>query len=172
MINLLGAGLIVLSLSLMGDLKARSFLARVRHLQQFQQGLRLLVTEVSYTATLLPYALLSIGKRLDAPVGELFSRAGNLLLKKKDLSAKEAWTKMLEDNRYMIELNERDLAIIRQLGNTLGNFDTEGQIKQIELTLKQLEYAISEAEDKRRENERMWRYLGFLGGLVLVILFL
>ncbi len=62
---------------------------------------------------------------------------------------------------------------MEQLGTSLGGMvDREGQIKQIGLILSLLEDALHHAEEKRRRNERMWRYLGLLGGLVLVIIFI
>ena len=64
------------------------------------------------------------------------------------------------------------MEVIKALGVSLGESRKEGQLTQIELTAKRLEFLLHEAQGDRTRNERMWRYLGLLGGAALVILLL
>jgi len=52
----------------------------------------------------------------------------------------------------------------------LGSSDVEGQIKNIRLTINQLKLQEQKAEELRAKNEAMYRNLGILGGLAIIII--
>jgi len=170
-VRLTGAICILVSAALWGEMKARSLGLRLAHLQHFQQALRLLSTEISYTATPLPRAFEVIGRRINGPVGEIFSRASRVMRDSNEMGAGEAWRQSLKQGTGETYFNQEDLKIAEQLGISLGLSDREGQIKQIQLVSRQMEYALEEARQAKNKNERMWRYLGVLGGLALIIFF-
>ncbi|MFY9114000.1 MAG: hypothetical protein WAO23_02010 [Dethiobacteria bacterium] len=170
--KLSGALCVVSACYLWGEFKARSFTLRLHQLQQFRQTFNLLSAEISYTGTPLPAAFRNISRRIGGAVGSIFERAGGLILTGGDIGAQDAWRKALGEVYPRLFISEDDRRIVEQLGTSLGMVDREGQIKQIGLILSLLEDALHHAEEKRRRNERMWRYLGLLGGLVLVIIFI
>lgn len=93
---------------------------------------------------------------------------------KKDnsISAAEAWHKSVKENIKNTSLNSDDLNVLLSFGKSLGNTDVEGQIKNIRFTIEQLKILESKAEENRKKNETLYRNLGFLGGLALVIIFI
>lgn len=163
---------IVASTALWGEYKARSLSLRLQQLRHFQQALRLLSTEISFTATPLPYAFKSIGNQIPGVAGKVFQEASRLLRERNDMNAQEAWRESLGVMSLPAFLTPDDLKILENMGISLGMSDRENQLKQIQLVSKQLEFAVEEALEKRNSSERMWRYLGFLGGVVLVIFLL
>lgn len=170
--KLCGALCVVSSCYLWGEFKARSFTVHLQQLQQFRQALNLLSAEISYTGTPLPTAFKNISARIGGAVGSIFEGAAEQILAGGDISAGEAWRRAIGEVFPRLFISQDDRRIIEQLGASLGMVDREGQIKQIRLVLSLLEDALQHAHEKRQRNERMWRYLGLLGGLVLVIIFI
>ena len=168
-IRIIGGICVVAAGVLWGEMKARGLQFRLRQLQQLQQAMRLLSTEVSYTATPLPYAFSRIGNRLGGMVGELFLQTSREMIGSSDLGAREAWVKTLRDFQPFTRFTGEDCKVMEQLGTSLGLTDREGQVKQIQLVSSELEYALEEARRERDRHEKMWRYLGVLGGFGLVV---
>ena len=61
---------------------------------------------------------------------------------------------------------------MKQFGETLGRHDRVSQQKQIMLTLTHLEREENEARDRQIRYEKMVKNIGFLTGLLLIILLL
>lgn len=83
---------------------------------------------------------------------------------------KDAWTLSLDDIWKKTAMKEPELEIMKQFGETLGRHDRLSQQKQIMLTLTHLEREEEEAREIQGKYEKMVRSLGFLSGLLIVIL--
>ncbi len=167
-----GSIFILTAAAAFGEIKARALAHRVRHLQQFQRSLKLLNTEITFSRTLLPHAFQAVARRLEPPVSELYSLAAASLLSGDERSAGEIWNSALGEIYPRTCFTPSDREVVAGLGISLGMSEQEGQLKQIGLTLQHLELALETARERRRNNEKMWRYLGFAGGAALVILLL
>jgi len=169
----LGGAICIMAAAMwLGESKARSLGLRVRQLQQFQQSLKLLAAEVAYVNSILPLAFQKVSRQTGFPAKEIYSTAAGILSTRDDLTAQEAWESALSQVSPKTCYTGLDLEVIKGLGVSLGESQKEGQLTQIELTLKRLEFALHEAQEDKSRNEKMWRYLGLLGGAALVILLL
>ena len=88
----------------------------------------------------------------------------------KDVSAGEAWIQSIEKTES--NLNKEDKEILKKLGKLLGRIDADGQISEIELVSNFLDTQIDIAENERNKNEKMYKTLGGIIGLTLVIIFI
>ncbi|KUK81824.1 MAG: Putative thioredoxin [Pelotomaculum thermopropionicum] len=61
------------------------------------------------------------------------------------------------------------LLILRNLGSSLGISDRDDQIKHLHLAMEQIRAETVAAEEEAARNVKLWSYLGFLGGLLLVL---
>ena len=86
----------------------------------------------------------------------------------RDYSVDEAW-KLALDIR-VLNINSEDLNILKDFSKLLGKTDVQGQISQIELTSNFLDEQIEKAERERQKNESMYRKLGMIIGLGIVII--
>lgn len=167
-----GALCILASAAAFGEIKARSLAARVRHLQQFQQSLGLLSAEVSFTRTPLPEAFEQVAGQVDRPVGELYRAAAGRLKPGSRLTPREAWQASVREILPQTCFSPGDGEIVASLGVSLGSGRQEDQLRQIQLVARRLESVLPGAMENKLRGERMWRYLGALGGAALVILLL
>jgi stage III sporulation protein AB len=169
MLKLVGAIMVVVAAGLCGLKIAAGYAGRPKELRSLQAALQVLETEISYNASCLPEAFLEVGQRSRTTTALLFNTAAEELSGGKGLAAGEAWQKALEGYYQGTPLKPSDLAILRRLGNSLGRSDRADQIKHIKLTMEQLSNETTEADAEARRNVKLWSYLGFLGGLVVVL---
>lgn len=103
--------------------------------------------------------------KIKGEVGELFLNTS----KRMSLEfAGEAWEKCLDSTNLMI--NEEDKEALKSLGKLLGSTDIEGQINQIDMVSSFLDEQINEAIDQKNKNEKMYKKLGIIIGLAVVII--
>ena len=67
-------------------------------------------------------------------------------------------------------LKKKEQESLLQFGHTLGKYNRIEQEKQIHLTLNHLEREEAEARVDQAKYEKMWRNLGFLLGIFIVLL--
>ncbi|NMB42029.1 MAG: stage III sporulation protein AB [Firmicutes bacterium] len=170
--KLLGASLIVFAAYTYGYNISSMYQKRVLQLKELLLALEMLLAEVNYGLTPLPRAFINVGKKLKKPVGTVFSEAATLMLKSKGLSAQECWKKALERNCDALQLSRNGMELVDRLGLVWGQCDKSGQLKQIALIQELLRQALEEAENEYHKNDKIWKYLGLLGGLTMVIFLL
>jgi len=82
--------------------------------------------------------------------------------------AKDVWENCIQDADISIKQEDKD--ILKKLGKLLGQTDIEGQISEIEVIENFLDMQIENAEDERKKNQKMYKTLGIVAGLVFVII--
>lgn len=169
MLKLVGSAIVVAASGLTGIAVAGNYSRRPRELRSLQSALQVLETEIAYGATPLLEAMRLVAVRSDQAAGKLFSGTAALLSHMSGMTASEAWEKSLEFYYPATALKPQDLFILRNLGSSLGVSDREDQIKHLQLAMEQIRRETAAAEEEASRNVKMWSYLGFLGGLMLVL---
>ncbi|MBS3887162.1 MAG: stage III sporulation protein AB [Dethiobacter sp.] len=168
-----GAVLIVLATSLWGNQQAAKMRRRVRQLEEFRLALRLLMAEIGYTATPLPRALEYVQGCLgDERVKQFFAEIVLQLGRPEVGDASQAWLRAVEVCRGQLSLRADDWPLIIRAAAGLGGLGRESQLKQLEAAESQLAGHTARVAENCVRSERMWRYLGVLGGAALVIVLL
>jgi len=109
-------------------------------------------------------------KSSGSEVAEFFRLTVRNLKFDNSINAAQAWEKAVVEGIRNTALNREDREILISFGKLLGSSDREGQIKNIRLTVSQLSLQEQKAEEIRKKNETMYRSLGILGGLAIVII--
>ena len=65
---------------------------------------------------------------------------------------------------------ENDYEILIAFGKYLGSTDKQDQIKNIRLAMNNLRQQELSSIQEKEKNEKMWRYLGVLSGIMVVLL--
>ncbi len=170
--SLMGAALIITSAYLFGCSIAATYKNRVRYLEEFLLTLEIFKAEINFGVALLPEVFQSIAQRVHGPVGQLFMQSAAYLEKKEGLNATECWHKALQDRQDEMELAGGQMELLNKMGLIWGRGDKKDQLKQVTLMQELLRQALLEAKNEQGKNEKVWRYLGLLGGLTIVILLL
>lgn len=163
----LGFLVILGAASTAGFVVGGSFRARADQLSQLRSFLNLLETEVTYAASALPGALERVASALHGPIARLPLETAGLLRSGEGLTPGEAWRRAVETTYSRTALMRADVDIVLVLAPHLGLTDREDQRRHLRLAAERLRVREEAALNEQRTSERMWRYLGVLGGLAL-----
>jgi len=170
MLRLLGSSVIIFSCGLIGMFAARNYSQRPEELRHLQSALQMLVTEITYAATPMMEALRSIAARSDKRVAILFEYVLAELGSNPGCTAHEAWERALQKFYIRTALSKSDLSILSNLGKALGISDRQDQTRHLHLAIEHLGAEMISARNEASKYVKLCNYIGFLGGLVLVLL--
>ncbi|WP_349407745.1 stage III sporulation protein SpoIIIAB [Pseudalkalibacillus sp. SCS-8] len=167
--NMIGALCIILATTWAGFEWAKRMQERPRQLRQLKVALQSLEAEIVFGMTPLYDACIHLSKQMKEPLSLFFEQMANRLYTGRS-TVQVAWEESLEVFQKHTALQKGEIEVLKQFGSTLGRHDREHQQKQIRLTIVHLEREEREAEEVQRRYETMVKSLGFLTGLLIVIL--
>lgn len=170
--KLLGAALTVAVPTMIGFQIAARYRRRPTELRALQTGLAMLVTEVEYGATPLPEALRSAARASGPVIGPLLADTALRIEQGGGITPGEALTAAIRHGAEQSCLAPADLEILSALAGVLGASGRSDQVRHLRLALDRLAGAEAEASAERSRYERMYRYVGVLSGLALVLILL
>lgn len=162
--------MVIMAGGMAGMSVARGYSRRPYELRCLQSALQMLETEITYTATPLPEALSRVAGRSDKMVAGFFKAASEELQNMSGNTASEAWEIALKKHYPSTALLPTDLAILSNLGGSLGISDRMDQSKHLQLAMEQLSVERNKAEESAAKNVKMWNYMGFMFSLVVVLM--
>jgi stage III sporulation protein AB len=165
----IGALIIIFTATAIGRLLAMQFRERPRQLRQLKSALQSLETEITYGLSPIGQAAKRLSEQLPQPGKNLFSYF-SAKLATGEMSLQDAWDETLDKIWPKTAMKKNEKEIMKQFGATLGLSDRENQQKQIRLALSHLEREEIEARAAQSQYEKMLKSLGFLAGLLIVIL--
>lgn len=166
-----GAGLIVLSCGVMGLVGAASYGHRVHNLRQLISFIHLLESEIRFARATLPEV---IAKNIPQFSGVIGNFLATLSIHLEDGAGQDfsvVWEKGIS---YLEEsgLPAQAMVDLRDVGKILGHSDVAEQLKHLHLCSTRLQQALEEAKEEQDRQTKLWQYLGFSTGLILVLLLL
>ncbi|WP_340085083.1 stage III sporulation protein SpoIIIAB [Siminovitchia sp. FSL H7-0308] len=171
MFKLIGAVLIICATTWVGIESSNHFIRRTKQLRMVRESLQALDAEIMYNHTPLLEASRKLGAQLPHPIGTFFTTFSDQL-KEPEVMVKNAWRESLDKIWEQTDLKQSEYEILVQFGENLGKHDRFTQQKHILLTLTHLEREESDAREKQKQYEKLMKSLGFLSGLLFIILLL
>ena len=156
--------------SLIGFLIANRYSKRVKELEDFLLSLELFETKITYTYDDLIETFTYISENLKTKIYRIYFITAEKLRENVNMSAGDIFRNVVDEERIFLELNAREIETIKNLSVSLGQLDVESQIKNIKLTSQMTQTLLQNAYEENRKNFKLYRNMGMLGGLVLIIL--
>ena len=148
-----------------GKLISKSYENRVIELKEFKNILNIMKTKIKFTYEPLAEIFKQISKDNQTNVEKIFGQIANQITY---YPTKDVWENCIQDADISIKQEDKD--ILKRLGKLLGQTDVEGQISEIEVTQNFLDTQIEKAEEEKKKNQKMYKTLGIVTGLVFVII--
>ena len=155
--------LIFLTCTRIGMKIANKYVVRANNLKQMKKAIKILEAKITYTYDMLPDLFFEISEKVNGAVGSVFKKAG---LKMEVEFAGEAWENSLDECDYF---TKEDKDALKSLGKLLGSTDMHGQLKQLSLVNCFLDEQIKEATLLKDRNTSLYRKLGVIIGLGIMI---
>ena len=145
---------------------------RRQDLLEFKKALLILKSEIEYIAAPLPEAMENIAMRTVAPVSPLFSHYASALMRNESgETAYRLWLASINACKKGSFLKDEDYEVIGNFGKTLGYLDKKMQIDSIRFTMDYIDGKAEELKESSTKNQRMYRSLGVIGGILLLVVF-
>ena len=160
--------IIIFSLSTaIGLMLSKMYENRVIELKEFKNILNFIKTKIKFTYEPLAEIFKQIAESQATKTSIIFDKMVEQIKYKQ---AKVVWENCIQEAD--ISINQEDKDVLKKLGKLLGQTDVEGQISEIEVTENFLDMQIEKAEEERKKNQKLYKTLGIVTGLVLVIILL
>lgn len=161
---------VLISSSLLGILYGGIFSKRERNLRDLEYNIRLLESEIIASNSPLPIALENTYKKGKGDIKDIFLNIERDLLnnEREDMFKSFLSQENLLKKKYM--LKKEDISIFLFLGKILGKTNKEDQEKNLKFIIKQIENIKDEANIEKNNNVKLYRTLGVLMGLGIIII--
>lgn len=169
-LKIIGGLMILAACSLSGIAAANRYSFRPKDIRRFRSSVQMLETEIIYGCTPLPQAFNNISMKVEGPLEKFYSMISEDLYVGNSYSLDDTWSKGADKLFHETRLKGTDRDLIAEFGKVLGSSDREDQKKHFELFYIQLKQHEEMAEEERSKNEKMYKTLGILSGLVIFIL--
>ncbi len=158
--------IVIFSLSTaIGLIISKMYENRVNELKEFKSIFNIMKTKIKFTYEPLREIFLQISKDNNTKIEKIF---GQMACQIQYEQVEKVWSTAIQ--KADISINQEDKNIIKKLGKLLGQTDVEGQISEIEVAENFLDMQIEKAEDEKKKNQKMYKTLGVVLGLVFVII--
>lgn len=169
--KLIGSLIIILAATAFGWEFSRRLARRTKQIRYLKIAFEALETEMVFGMTPLPHACEKVSRQLISPLNTFFDEVSKRL-KEEERTAMDIWCTTLKKWRMSTDLDESEINILNQFGQTLGQQDLENQRKQIRLAISYFDQEEKQAIESQSKYESMYKSLGFLGGVLIVLIML
>lgn len=162
--------IIILGGGYTGMLFSAKLYEKVKQIEVFEKMLSLLLFNIDFMAMPLSRAMLQISGNLPNPANKLLLIAGGIMKNRPDAKASQCWKEAIDRCRKDILLNNDEIEILYSFGENMDSSEKENCVANINITLAKLKFIKEEAFSKFKKDGNMWRGMGFLVGILIVIL--
>ncbi|HAE91432.1 stage III sporulation protein AB [Tissierella praeacuta] len=170
LLKLISTLFIFLTSSTIGYLYGKTFSSRFENLIYLEQCIKILETEIVYAATPLPEALSNVFNKGKKKVSYIFDEIKENLFLNKEGGVYNSFLSVESKLYEELYLQKEDVEVFLSLGRVLGTSDRKDQQKNFTLILNQIDTQILEAKIERNKNEKLYRSLGIITGVGIIIL--
>lgn len=151
--------------SLIGMMIANKYKNRTNELYEFKKALNFFISKIEYTYEPVQDIFYEIAENSNENISNIFNIAAK---KTEEISAEDAWNYSVSISKN--SFNKDDIQIIKDFGKTLGQTNIDGQLNKTKLTLEFLNKQIEDSEREQDKNEKLYKTLGIIAGMGLVII--
>ena len=148
-----------------GNSKANQYINRLKELISIKSVLNILENKIKFTQSPLQEIFKQIAENCsEKNIKKIFQ----LLEKEQDKNLHRNWENTI--NKIESNLNNEKKKILIDMGKILGTTDVEGQVSNIKIANSFIDKQIENAEKEKEKNVKLFRTLGIVSGLGIIII--
>lgn len=148
-----------------GYLISKKYTLRLEELKEIKNALNIIESKIKFTYEPLPEIFAETSKMFSKNICQIFVQASNNM---KQENAERAWEQSI--NCTVTNLKSEDIENLKSFGKMLGKTDKDGQLSRIEITKTFIEMQIEKAKTEEEKNSKLYKTLGAIIGMALVII--
>ena len=165
--KMIGAALIVISCGSVGFCLATQHRAEERSLRNLANILGFMECELRYKLTPLPNLCRQAAEAFPQMPGRLFTELSTVMDSQTTPDMQSCVKQVLGANKNIPEITKN---VIASLGEAMGRFDLEGQLKSLAVAQNECKRNLDMLENNRDSRLRSYQTLGLCAGAALAIL--
>ncbi len=142
---------------------------RIRELEQMEQMLNQLLFNIHFLTLPMAEAIRRTAQSQEGSVRLLLEHITGLLDVYPHITMEEAWRESLLAGEDKMFLCEEDISALHAFADNLGKGDREHAKSNIQLTQARLKLHLERAWEKKRKDGKLCQGLGFLSGILIVL---
>lgn len=131
--------------------------------------MEVLETEIAFGATPLDIALKRVSTAVNGRGAIIFEKAVKALGGHVGTTGPEAFALALGEAEGTLPIGKAELEVLSALSFNIGASDTKDQVRQVRLAEERLRLIEEKVGLEVEKNARLYRFLGFFGGLALAL---
>lgn len=164
--------MIVIPSSIIGIMIGKRYSNRVKNINDLINCLLILETEIVYLSNPVKVAFKNVHKKMRNNTSYLFKETIELLNMNTNITLYYALKEVINKSGSSLDFNEDDLNILLSLGKVIGITDKEEQKKYFDSSIQQLKIQRQQAIEKMNKNENLYKKLGVLLGMLIILIFI
>ena len=170
MSKIAGAVMILLASSLLGFLYSREVERKLNTLYEIQRILIMLKGEITYHKAPAAEAFCEVSKHVKEPFSNFFYNTAMELDQGFGKTIEQIWQECCDTELKELIIAGEDRKTFREFGACMGYLDAQMQISSIGLYSEKLDVRIKESERGIREKQKIFKCMGIMGGIFLILL--
>lgn len=158
------SSLIIYICTYLGVYKSKSYEIREEELKKLKNAFNFFRSKIEFTYEPVKEIFMQISKVIYEDKSNVFYKCAFYL---EEETAQISWNKAIEECN---DIKKEDKEVLKIFGKLLGKTDKNGQISEIELTQNFLDKQIQKAELEKNKNSKLYKSLGTLLGIGIVII--
>lgn len=169
---ILACFVVLLGCGALGVVFSGKFKERVNQLSQLQSVMTQLEFDIDFLNITLDESFERISRNIENPLKSVFLYISDRLKKDPVADMQRLWSRAITKYQYDLMLSKEDVDILIDFSKTLGEGNREKEKNNIKLAQMRLKMALERARNEADKNVKMYRGLGFLAGVFIVIVLL
>jgi stage III sporulation protein AB len=145
---------------------------RLDELNEWKKALMMLRSEIGFASSPLPEAMRNISQRVGKPVSLVFLDFATALEAREKGDMSLIWARVIGARQKESRLSDEDRGWIDNFGRTLGYLDKTMQVGAIDLACGYMESQTEALAPACAKAKKLCRSLGWLGGLLVAVIFI
>lgn len=162
----------MLATTMTGFRIGETYRARIGNLYTLKRMAQLFEGEIRYGNALLEEVFVSCARRLPEPFATFLSQIGQKLSVLPGVLLGDIWEREVKESLKQTCLTRQDKEELRLFGRQLGHLDIQMQQKVIKQYESVLDRELEELQGEAQKKQKLYRTLGVLSGLFVLILLL
>lgn len=172
MLKIIGSCLVIIAGTLAGFYASNRLDEQKKLLLELKNMIVLLKGEIRFSASIMGQAFMNISDKCSEPFKTFLRGCGVEMNKYDGRSLDEIWKYEVNLHFKDTILGNREMEKLYELGGKLGFLDLQMQLSYLEQFLEELDADIKEADNKIHNNSKLYKSLGIMGGILVVLIIL
>lgn len=170
MLKLIGSIIIILSGTMIGFAQSNKLIEKKELLYDLKNTVMLLRGEIRYSNSVMGQAFSNISAKIKEPFKTFLLNCSKAIEQYDGQTLSDIWNEEIDNTLSKSVLDGKHIEKLKELGKNLGFLDLQMQLSYIDKYIEELDNDIKENEVKIKDNCKLYKTFGIMGGILVVII--